>query len=82
MLNKTDPPVISLLLRICTTLVPFNQGYFMSSLVEIGQVILEKIFFLNFVNVFSLFRNYFPLEESVTLCLKESESLHKKMLWA
>ena len=29
-------------------------------LVEISPVVLEKIFF-NFVNVFSLFRNYLPL---------------------
>ena len=33
----------------------------MPSLVEIGQVVLEKRIF-NFVNVFSLFRNYLPLK--------------------
>ena len=36
----------------------------MSGLVEIGPVVLEKKDFLNFVNVFSLFRNFFPLEKN------------------
>ena len=33
-------------------------------LVEIGPVVLENIFFLNFVNRYLLFCNYFPLEKS------------------
>ena len=40
---------------------PFTQGQFMSSLIEICPVVMEKILF-KFVNVFSLFRNYLPLE--------------------
>ena len=41
---------------------------FVLSLVEIGPVVVQKIF-LNFVNVFLLFRNYLPLEKSVVLHL-------------
>ena len=44
----------------------------MPSLVEIGSVVLEKIFFL--VNVFSLFRNYLPLEKDGALHLNKVES--------
>ena len=41
----------------------------MPSLVEIDPVVLEKIF--NFVNVFSLFRNYLPLEKGGALHLNK-----------
>ena len=40
------------------------------SLVEIGPLILKK----KFVNVFSLFPYYFPLEKGVTLHLRKLES--------
>ena len=45
----------------------------MISLVEIGPVVLEKIF-LNFGNVLLLFRNYLPLEKGRELHLKKLES--------
>ena len=45
----------------------------MPSLVEIGPVVLKKIF-LNFVNVFSLFRNYLRLEKGGALHLNKLES--------
>ena len=38
----------------------------MPNLVEIGPVVLEKKF-QNLVDVFSLFRNYYPLEKGVVL---------------
>ena len=43
-------------------------------LVEIGSVVQEKRIFFNFVNVFSLFRNYLPLEKGGNLHLKKLES--------
>ena len=46
----------------------------MSSLVEIGPVVLEKKIFINFVNVFSIFRNYLPLEKGEALHLNKHES--------
>ena len=45
----------------------------MPSLVEIGRVVLEKKI-LNFVNVFSIFRYYLPLEKGEALNLKKLES--------
>ena len=45
----------------------------MLSLVEIGPVVLEKKIF-NFVNVFSLFHNYLPLEKGGALHLNKIES--------
>ena len=50
------------------TWIPFTQGCFVPSLVEIGTVVLKKI--LKFVNVFSLFRNYPRLERGGALHLK------------
>ena len=48
----------------------------MPSLVEIGSII-----FFNFVNVFSLFRNYLPLEKGGALPLNKLESpSHKNAL--
>ena len=44
----------------------------MAGLVEIGPVVIEKIF--KFVNVFSLFRNNLPLEKGGALHLKKLES--------
>ena len=54
--------------------VPFTQGRFVPSLAEIGSVVLEKKIFLNGVSVFSLFRNYLPLEQDMALYLKKLES--------
>ena len=46
----------------------------MSSLCEIGQVVLEKKIILNFINVYLLFHNYLPLEMGVTFHLNKLES--------
>ena len=53
----------------------------MPSLVEIGPVVLEKKIF-NFINVFSLFRNYLPLEKGGVLHLNKLEPIHQRMLCA
>ena len=45
----------------------------MPSLVEIDQLVLEKIFFFNSVNVFTLFPNYLPLEMGEALHLNKLE---------
>ena len=42
-------------------------------MVEIGLVVLEKKIFFYFVNVFSLFRNYLPMENVGTLHLNKLE---------
>ena len=53
----------------------------MPSLYEIGQVVLEKKIFLNFVNVYLLFRNYLPFEMGMALHLNKFKSpLHKDAL--
>ena len=44
------------------TLIPFTQGCFVPSLVKIGPMVLEKKI-SKFANVFSLYRNYLPLEK-------------------
>ena len=49
----------------------------MPSLVEIGLIVLEKKI-LNFVNVFSLFRNLLPLDKGVALYFNKLESLSPK----
>ena len=41
----------------------------MPSLVELGSVVLEKMIFFNFVNVFLLFRSYIHLEKDRGLYL-------------
>ena len=45
----------------------------MSSLVEIGPIVLENKI-LNSVNVFLLFQNYLPLEKGVAFHLTKLES--------
>ena len=50
----------------------------MPSLFKISLVVLKKIFFLNFVNVFLVFRYYLPLEKGRALHLKELESHSSK----
>ena len=55
--------------------IPFTQGCFVPSLFEIGLVVQEKkIFFFNFVNVFSLFHNCLPLEKGEALHKNKFES--------
>ena len=50
----------------------------MSSLVEIGSVVLEKTLF-KFRQRFSLFHNYFSLEKERALHMNKMESLHPRM---
>ena len=42
-------------------------------------MVLEKKIFFNFVNVFSLFRNYLPLEKGRALHLKKLNPLYPRM---
>ena len=53
--------------------IPFTEGCFVPSLVEIDPVLMRRRFF-NFVNVFLLFHNYLPLEEGGALHLNKFES--------
>ena len=53
------------------TWISFTQEYFVPSLVEI---VFWRRRFLNFVNAFSLFRYYLPLEKGGVLCLNKLES--------
>ena len=94
--------------------VSFIKWCFVPSFVDIGSVVLEKIFkfrqwifaisllsplgkglgplfvknlnnwrkFLNFVNVFSLFRKYFPLENEWPFIWTNLFPLYTRMLWA
>ena len=63
------------------TRILFTQGYFVPSFVEIDPLILEKKI-LKFVNVFSQFCNYLPLEQDRALHFNKLESLHPKMICA
>lgn len=54
-------------------LMPYRKGFFVQSLVEIWPIKCRKKDFLNFVNIFSLFR--ILLENEVVLHLKKK---HKK----
>ena len=133
MINGRRKNIIDFMRIFCSsfeeTWIPFTQGYFVSSFVEIGPVVLEKkIFkcwqlillfpnylpcgkgvvlhlnklesnsprntlcqvwlklaqwfwrkiFLNFINVFSLFRNYFPFEKGGALHLNKPKSPSSK----
>ena len=59
---------------IWRNLNPYHPRMLAPRLVEIGSVVLEKRIFLNFINVFSLFRNYLPLKKGGDLHLKKLES--------
>ena len=54
------------------TYIPFTQGCFVSSFIEIGPVVLEEKKF-NLVQVFLQFHNYPPIEKSVSLHLNKLE---------
>ena len=56
------------------TWIPFTQGCFVPRLVEIGPVVLEKKILKFRKCVFSLFRNYLPLEKGWALHLNKLES--------
>ena len=64
------------------TWIPFTQGCFLESLVEIGSVVLEKKIFLNFVSVFSLFRDYLPLVEGWPFIWTNLYPLHPRIFLA
>ena len=64
--------VILMFKVVWTNMNPLLQGCFVSSLVEIGTVVLEKKI-LNFINVFSLFRYYLPLGKDMTLHMNKIE---------
>ena len=53
--------------------IPFTQGFFVFSLVEIGSMVLEKKIF-EFRQYILLFRTYLPLEKGGTLHLNKLES--------
>ena len=55
------------------TWVPFPQGWFGPSLVEVGPLVLDKKN-LNFVNIFLPFQNYLPLGKDMTLLVNRHES--------
>ena len=57
--------------------VPFNQGSFVPSLVEIGPMVLDKNI-INFVKGFLLFRIHLPCKKDVPLHLNELESPSSK----
>ena len=54
----------------------------MPSLVEIDPVVLETKIFFNFVNVFSLFPSYLPLEKDRALIWTNLNPLHPRMHFA
>ena len=58
--------------------VLITQECFVPSLVEIGQLVLEKKTFFNFINVYLLFRNYVPLEKGGALHLNKFDSSSPK----
>ena len=61
------------------TWIPIKQGCIVLSLVEIGPVVLDKKIFFNFLNVFSHFRNYLPLEKGGAIIWRNLNPLHPKM---
>ena len=62
--------------------IPFTEGCFVPNLVEIGPVSLVKKFFLNFLNEFSLFHNYLPLEMGVAFIWTNLNLHYSNMLCA
>ena len=62
--------------------IPFTQGCFVPSLVEIGQSGLRAEDFKNFVNVFLLFHYYLPLRKEVALYLNKLETTYPKDAFA
>ena len=66
---------------IWRNLNPYHPRMLVPRLVEIGSVVLEKRIFFNIINVFSLFRNYLPLEKGGALHLKKLESPSPKDVW-
>ena len=61
--------------------IPFTQGFFVPHLIEICPVVLMRRF-LNFVNVFLLFRNYLPWEKMGPFLWINLNSLYLRILCA
>ena len=55
------------------TWIPFIKGCFVRNLIEICPAVLENFIF-NFVNVFTLFRKYLPLQKGGAHYLNKLES--------
>ena len=67
--------IIKLIYKTVWELIGFSfEGCSVPSLEKIGSVFLEKRIFKNFVNVFSLFRNYLPLEKGRPIYLNKLKS--------
>ena len=64
------------------TWIPFMQGCFASSLVEIGQVVLRKIKFLNIFNIILQFLYYLHLRKGMALRLNKFVSLYPRIFCA
>jgi hypothetical protein len=56
------------------TLIPFIQGWFVQSVIEIGWLVLEKIFKNSIFFFFSLFCYYLLLEKGILLHFKKLPS--------
>ena len=61
------------MITYCFFIWILTQGCFVQKLVENGSVVLEKKIF-DFVNVFSLFHYYLPLEKGGALHLNKNKS--------
>ena len=66
---------------IWTNFIPFIQGCFVQSLVEIGSLVLKKIF-KNLSIYFCYFVFYLPLKKGRALHFKKFESPSPKDTWA
>ena len=58
--------------------IPFTRGCFVPIWLKLAQLFWRKSF-LNFVNIFSLFRNYLPLKKGWVLHLYKHESSTPKI---
>ena len=63
------------------TQIPFTKNVLCQVLLKFAQWFLRRRF-LNFVNVFSLFRDHLPLEKGVALHFDKLESLYPRILCA
>ena len=64
---------------ICLNLNPLNARMLCQVWLKLAHWFLRTWYFV-FVNEFSLFRNYLPLEKGLALCLNKLEFPHQRML--
>ena len=64
------------------TWIPIIKGCLCQNWLQLAQWFWRRGFFKNFINVFSLFRNYLPLEKGGDLHLNKLESPYKRMILA